>query len=394
LRAVGESDLALDVLGDAATSAKTNRQIVRAQIALARTARQASCYEHALESLNIAQKAAEELGSDEDLAQIHYLRGNLFFPLGRIDDMLASTERALTYAEKTHSILVQVGGYSNFGDASYMKGAMITADGYYSRAIDLARAHGLSRDLAANLHNRGAARTYLGQNSFAIADAEESLSLARKSFAPVAACVALAVLCIARFVEGDMDEALDLGREGIRLAGEVGAQRFEAQARGYTTRILALENRLDEARAMGECGVGLALSAARNFSSPKELSALALASADPDEQERLLSQGGEILAEGCVSHCHFFFYGDAIRIMLARRDWDRAMHYSGCLEEYTRSEPLPLVDLTVRQARLLAEIGRNSTSNELEEDIDTLRKQFADFGLKQTFAGLYDQLPV
>ncbi|MGI9520856.1 MAG: adenylate/guanylate cyclase domain-containing protein [Hyphomicrobiaceae bacterium] len=393
LRAVGNSARALDVFAGATASAQCDEQIIRARVGLAQVARQASRYQEALDSLAIAQDAAERQKSDSDLAQIHYLRGNLFFPLGRIDDILASTSRALSYADRTNSFSIQVGGFSNFGDANYMKGAMVTADRFYTQAVNLARSHGLNRALAANLHNRGAARLYLCEVERAKSDAEEAWSLSQKYFAPVAECVAIASLSAAHFVEGDIDTALELNEQGIRLGLEIGAQRFEAQARGYAARILFLQGRLAEAQEMGRSGMELALAAARHFTSPKELSAYALTVPDPREQDRLLSIGAEILSEGCVSHCHFFFYSDAIRIGLASRKWEAVLRYCELLEAFTRSEPLALIDLTIHQGRLLAECGQNDWSDTLSVEFDAFRARCADLGIKQTLSGLFDTLP-
>lgn len=393
LRALGESDRALMIFAEAAASTDDDARSVRAHIGLAQVARQVSRYEQALASLDVAQEAAERLRQDGDLARIHYLRGNLYFPLGRIDDILASTERAMVYAEKMGLNHIQVGGFSNFGDANYMKGAMRSAAGFYTKAIDLAREHKLNRDLAANLHNRGAARLYLCELGLAKADAEEALALARQHFVPVAECVALASLAAAVLVEGKADLAMRLNEEGIKLAQGIGAKRFEAQARGYVTRILFLQGQTREAQIFGRSGMELALSVARNFTGPKELSAYALTLTDTEDQDLLLARGAEILAEGCVSHCHFFFYSDAIRIMLTRGDWDGTLKYADALAEFTRAEPLPLADLTIQQAQLFAELGRHGLTKALTKGIEDLRSSMFSYGIEQTLSGLRDTLP-
>ncbi len=98
LRAIGRSAEAIELLGEKAASASGHEQTARMHIALAHAARQASRYDDALASLEIAEAAAAALEAPLDLATIHYLRGNVYFPLGRIDKCLESSERAFHFA--------------------------------------------------------------------------------------------------------------------------------------------------------------------------------------------------------------------------------------------------------------------------------------------------------
>ena len=394
MRAVGASGDAFEIFEQAIEVALGDEQLCRAYIGLAQAARQASRYDVALSSLESAEASAERMDADHELAQIHYIRGNVLFPLGRIDDSLVSNGRAIAFARKAGSTRLQVGALSGFGDANYLKGTMRTADDFYTQAIDVARAENLTRDLAANLHNRGCARLFCGQPSVAMSDTEESRELAAKSFAPLTECIALASAAWVSVVLDRTDQACELWGEGIRIATEIGAKRFEAQGKGDLARVLAIQGRFAEAREMGREGVELALEYARNFTSPKSLSALALALEDPEEQDHLLSQGAEILAEGCVSHCHFFFYSDAIAIMLARRDWAAVLEWAEALEDFTRAEPLGLMDLTIRQARLLVETEHGGAHAGLADDVRGFHREAFEAGVIRTLTGLTDRLPV
>jgi len=241
LLALGMSQEAFDIYARATGKAEEAQSIYRAHTGLAQAARQASRYEAALKSLNIAQTAAGRLGTDLNLAQIYYLRGNIYFPLGRIDECLKSNEQAIEYARKAGSTRLHVGALSGFGDANYLQGTMRTADDYYTQAIDIARANNLTRDLAANLHNRAVARAYTGRIASALADGEESLALARAYFVPVAGCVALTCLTLTSMVVDDLDAAQELAAENVQLTHKIGAKRFEAQAKSDLARVLALQ---------------------------------------------------------------------------------------------------------------------------------------------------------
>ncbi len=103
-----------------------------------------------------------------------------------------------------------------------MKGAIVTADRFYTQAIDAARENGLTRDLAANLYMRAGTRIYCGATAAAAADGQESLELARQYFAPVAECVALSVLAGVDLVKADLDKARNGYAETARLAAKIG----------------------------------------------------------------------------------------------------------------------------------------------------------------------------
>jgi class 3 adenylate cyclase/tetratricopeptide (TPR) repeat protein len=393
LRAIGRSVDAMDTFKTAAVSAGNDVQTCRAHTGLAQAARQASRYDDALQSLDIAESSAKRLNEVSELANIHYLRGNIYFPLGRIDKCLESNELAIKFAREAGSTRLEVGALSGFGDANYLRGTMLTADRYYSEAIDLARAKDLSRDLAANLHNRSIARLFSGKVPASQEDGEESLELARGLFIPITEAVALVALNWSHIVADNLDQAKTVVEKGLRISIEIGAKRFEAQGKSDLARTMFLLGDHAAARDLAAQAVDVSLEFARNFSAPKCLSTLALSTEDPDDQDRLLDQGIEILSEGCVSHCHFFLYSDAIAIMLARRDWDGAERHADALEDFTRAEPLPFFAQTIRQGRLLAQIGRQGLDSSLEEELDAFRRDCARLGVKRMLSGLYDKLP-
>ncbi len=55
------------------------------------------------EALDKAEVAATNHGLLSERAQIHYLRGNVYFPLGNIDGCLEEHEKALSFAREVGS---------------------------------------------------------------------------------------------------------------------------------------------------------------------------------------------------------------------------------------------------------------------------------------------------
>jgi class 3 adenylate cyclase/tetratricopeptide (TPR) repeat protein len=387
LLAIGRTVEAVDVFRRTASAATESDHLARSQIAVARVARQIGDFDAAIADLAIAQTAAETSGSDAQLAEIHYLRGNVLFPMGRMTEMLASTQTAIAHAEKADSNRILIGCFSNLGDANYMNGAMRTAVGFYSNAIEIARAEGANRDLAANLHGRAAARLHLAEVRQSRSDAQEAFDLAHRSWARVDECVALTCLSGTCFVEGDLEKAVELVMQSNELAVETGSVRFEALTLSYAARYLAMLGRREEAQEVGRRGAEIALSSARFFAGANGLSALALALEDHDEQDRLLQTGADILANGALSHCHIFFHSDAIRISLLRGNWDTARYHADLLDEFTKTEPLQMVGLTARLGRLAADAGQSVQNPAVERELDELQRVLRNLEIQYTFAG-------
>ncbi|WP_081894681.1 adenylate/guanylate cyclase domain-containing protein [Ruegeria halocynthiae] len=386
-RLQGLSDDALREFKEAAELAEADEQVCRAHIGLAQAARQASLYGDALESLEQAEAAAERCGSDRDIAQINYVRGNVYFPLGRVEDALKSNERALTLARKLESARLEVGALSGFGDANFMNATMQTAAGFYTQAVERAREKGLVRDLAANLHNLSVARSYAGDVAQGKLDAQEAIEVSQKYFAFVPECVAQTCLGVAHTFLGELDQALETFSLSAEIAHRVSAKRLEAQALEHLARTQVYTGQSRQARETGQRAVDIALEHGRNFVGPKALSALAMAETDPDAQDRHLKLGAEIIAEGCVGHSHLHFYPDASAVMLARQEWDRATAYADALAAFTAEEPLPMVDLSIQHTRVLAECGAWGIPMAAHEGFGPLGARFDQMGITQSLVG-------
>ncbi len=386
-RLQGLSDDALREFKEAAEIADTDEQICRAHIGLAQAARQASLYSDALESLEQAEIAAERSGSERDVAQINYVRGNVYFPLGRVEDALQSNEKALTLARKLESARLEVGALSGFGDANFMNATMRTAAGFYTQAVERAREKGLVRDLAANLHNLSVARSYTGDVVQGKLDAQEAIEVSQKYFAFVPECVAQTCLGVAHTFLGELDQALETFAISAEIANRVGAKRLEAQALEHLARTQVYAGQSDQAQETGLRAVDIALEHGRNFVGPKALSALAMAESDPNTQDRHLKLGAQIIAEGCVGHSHLHFYPDACAVMLARQEWDKAVEYADALAKFTADEPLPMVDLSIQHTRVLAACGGWGIPMTAHEDFEALGAKFDEMGITQSLVG-------
>jgi len=87
-----------------------------------------------------------------------------------------------------------------------------------------------------------------------------------------------------------------------------------------------------------------------------------------------------------VSHSYLEFYSHAIEVSLEQQQWSEARRYARALEVYTEREPMPLTDLQIQRARLLADIGEGKATAEtwsaLEQVRDSCLRMNAETALK------------
>ena len=168
--------------------------------------------------------AGEDLAAER--ARIHHLRGNLCFPLGRLDECLQEHRRALDCARKPvrRRWRRALGG---LGDAEYARGRMASAHRHFSRCVELSRASGAGRIEVANLSMVAHTEVYLNDFSGALATVQAAVELAERVGHHRAEIIAHNAACNVFRTTGELDVQ---GRmpSGRWLARQLGAKRFEA----------------------------------------------------------------------------------------------------------------------------------------------------------------------
>ncbi|MFP4906547.1 adenylate/guanylate cyclase domain-containing protein, partial [Paraburkholderia sp. BR14261] len=95
-----------DIAGSIATwraalaAAPDDASLCRCQLGLAEGLRVSEGLDEALDLIEAAQRIAERDDRVAELASLHYLRGNIYFPLGKIDACSTEHERGLDYARR------------------------------------------------------------------------------------------------------------------------------------------------------------------------------------------------------------------------------------------------------------------------------------------------------
>ena len=150
LRDLGDIASSTAIYRQAITASPDDVSLCRAQIGLADGLRVSEGLDEALALLSEAQALAERHTMIPELARLHHLRGNIFFPLGNIDGCRQEHERGLGYARRSSSAEAEARALGGLGDAAYAQGRMRTAFEYFSRCVSLSREHGFGRIEVAN----------------------------------------------------------------------------------------------------------------------------------------------------------------------------------------------------------------------------------------------------
>ncbi len=373
----GDNAGGLAAFREALELAEAPRERCTALIGLASMMRLTDELQGALELLEEAQPLAEAQSLDLERAQIHHLRGNLFFPLGRTDDCFGEHELALSYARRAGSTEMEVRALGGLGDGEYARGRMATAHKYVTECIRLSREYGHARTEAANLNMLGGGGTnfYLNNLKAGLKACHAGIKKATQ-IGHIRAAVLSHVGAAQIYSDmADWKSASYHAAAIQELSERIGTRRFIARAlhRQGVLRLVAGDNGtavelFTEAIAISrETGIG--------YCGPLIFAALARAISDPSEREAALSEGEALMAKGCVSHNFFEFYEDGMELMLQLGDQNRLERYAKALEHYTRSEPLPRTDFFVARARALSAFSAGDRGLDLMAKIKRLRDQ-------------------
>jgi len=388
VEAVGHFTRGIDVLATLPDSAESARTTVELHTVAATTLRVIDRYDEALTALARAEETATTHGLTAELAQIHYCRGNVYFPLGNVDGCLEQHELARKYAHDAGSPRDEAFAIGGLGDAYYLQGRMRTAFDQFRRCVELSREHGFADVEAANLHMVGWCRIYLNELREAVADGMAAAEAAAKIRHRRAEMLGR---LLAGFVGMDLGEfvlaklQLDLA---LDLARKLGAGNFEAEALAHQAHALCLEGLHAEARGYAEEALTITRRSGMTFIGPYVLAVFARTTDDPSVRQGALKEAEDILHAGCVSHNHFWFCREAIDICVETGAWNEIERLATALEDYTRDQPLPLSDFYIARGRALAAYGRGERDDKIIAELQRLRDQALEIGLKSHLPAL------
>jgi tetratricopeptide (TPR) repeat protein len=391
-RKLGRNPESIDAYREAERLADDDIQRCHAWIGQGEGMRLIDRYQDALALLEKAERAATEKHLASELAQLHYLRGNIYFPLGDLDGCLREHGEALKWAREAGTPEAEARSLGGMGDAHYLSGRMKTAYDSFRRCVDLCRRHGLGQVEVANLPMVGWSGIYIDSLDRALETAQAAADTARKGSHYRAESQARSLIGFIKMEMGAFANASEQLNLALDLSRKLKARRFEAHFLCDLGKLADVEGKRSDAIKFVEQALSICRDTGMNYIGPTVLGCHARIAGDLETRERALDEAENILRKGCVSHNYFWFYRDAMEVCLNTGDWDSVERYAAALEDYTRPEPLPWSDFFIARGRVLATYGKGRRDDALIAKLHQLSGEAHRVGLKLGARALEDAL--
>jgi len=370
----GQARAAQDAFTLALASADRPQDQCTALLGLAGARRIIEDLDGAMDALTQAERLAEAGDMAVVLSRIHYLRGNILFPLGRASECVEAQERALAFAEQaksTEALAVALGG---LGDAEYARGRLLSASRYFERCVQAAREAGLGRTEVANWAMSAICRAVRLDPDGMIVEGKKVVALARSVGQPRAELIGLHAQMLGYTEIGKPNEAIVLFDRAQEIVHELGAFRFEPENLAFLADALFSTKEYELARTNAEKAVEkLNDKATLSYVGPVALAIAARIEPDANRADGYLTRAEPVLAAGGLAHNHLWARRYGIEIGWARRSADMIEHHSSALAEYFSAEATPLTDFLIDRARALADFIRGVRSSAWRERLGALR---------------------
>lgn len=287
---------------------------------------------------------AGSLQAHAQLATLHYLKGNLYFPRGDVARSRMHHTRAMTVAQEAGAARVQAQALSGLGDSYYAEGLMGTANAHFVRCLQLCDEHGLRDIEASNRFMLATTQIYLCQTEEALRQAVASAELARRVGNRRAEIVSRLTASWVELSGGRPREALDHIDEGLMLSRAMGAMRFEpflqeAQARAQ----YALGDEVQAQRTIQSALDSVERLKLHAFIGPWVLGTWALLHHPEGSAVQALARGEAMIERGCVAHNVYRFYACAMEVHVLAGRHEMAEQVGQRWLARTAAEPMPWV---------------------------------------------------
>ncbi len=296
---------AVDAYASALAAAQRPAERCRALIGLAAGQRLITGLDAALAALEEAEPLARAGGLARELAELHYLRGNVHFARGDIGACRAEHAAALACARAQDDPGWEARALSGLADADYADGRMKSALARYEHCIELCAAQGMTRVAIPNRALTGLCRGFLMEFDAGAADIEAAHALALKVGDRHVEMLALETQGMLLTFCDRHAEAEPLLLRAAALAEALGARRFQSIiAAGLAACSLAAGRRAEASERI-ERALALSRASGMAFCGALVLGLRARLQDDERERERSRAEAEALLARRLrQSQCH------------------------------------------------------------------------------------------
>ncbi len=377
---LGRADAAIDDFRVALEIARDDSERAHAWLGLAAAMRMSDRYDEALHALERAQQLADPT-DHAALAQIHDLRGNLHFPLGRIEECMQEHRLALEHARRARSEEWETRALGGLADALFASGRFVSAYDRFEECVRLAMRHGARKVEAANLAMQGNSRFFLMRPPQpGIELCERAVEMASQLGQPRVEIVAHHGAMLPYIELNDPGKALAHAQAALDLSRAIRSPRFEGESIAAVALCVGLQGDRRRAGELLEEALE-AMKGSMTYWGPVILGGLAQYADDEVRSEKRLREGELLLAQGCITINAFFFNRTAIDLKLELGDLDAALRYVQSMEDAFAAEAVPLVQFTASRARALIAFKRGSRDLPLLIELERLQRDAQVAGL-------------
>jgi class 3 adenylate cyclase/tetratricopeptide (TPR) repeat protein len=387
---LGQGQAAVEAFRAALDSATNEIQTCHALIGLASGMRLTDELEAALPYLDRAEGPAKSNRLDLELARLHHLRGNLYFPLGNIEGCREEHGLALESAQRAGSPEWEAQALGGLGDAEYARGRLLTAHQLFIRCFDLCRRHGFGRIEVANLCMVGGGGTYHYMHDLdaALTASLSAIDMSEKFGHDRATINANFSASQVYFDIGEFSKAEMCIERMKALVERIATRRFMARCLHHEGRIRLAQGHRREAAKLCRTAMKISRETGTGYCGALILATLARASDDAHERAEALSEGQRLLDDGCLSHNYYEFYIEGMEGGLERQDWESVERYAEALAAFTSIEPLPRTEFFIARGRALAAFGRGRRDDATMQELKRLCDEAERVGLRTVSSAL------
>lgn len=381
LRFLGSAPESIEAFRSAGEDAADDIERCRAWMGLAEGLELNDEHEELISVLEVAEVIAKRHCLTLELSRIYQIKGARNFYRREVEACLDASRKSLQYAREANSPEAEAQALSSMADAEYNRVHLISAYRYYDQCIELAREHGFSRVIAANLPMRGVMSLWQNNIESMKADSREALDLAEKTRHVRAEMVTL-LNGKNLVISDDLIEGENWLRRGVALTRRLGWDNAEMLCISGLARAAILRGDLLQGRKLAQQAVDMSENNESRdmYQRSALLGVLALALEDPDQRLSALAEAETFLVTGTSTY-NIYFYEDAMESCLQMAQWDEVDRYAQALENNTRAEPLPRCDFFIARGRALAAYGRGNRNQETMLELKRLLDEAKRIGL-------------
>ncbi|MSO69685.1 MAG: adenylate/guanylate cyclase domain-containing protein [Alphaproteobacteria bacterium] len=382
LRELGQHQGAVKSAKQAFKFSSDEPEQARALISVAEGLRVLDKLDDAMVRLRKAERLLAKGDHPLERARIHFLRGNLYFPMGRVAECLAEHEQALIQAKFAASIEGEVRALGGIADALYVQGRYRSAYENFERCVAQADAHGLGRIVIANRPMLCASASLYGWLDKNRQHGEQAIADAVRAGNKRAELVARTAFAI-----GELDAHAHVSLRAqidacYKVLKTIDAPRFFYQVQGTEAlHLLQAEGRSPRALLL----IREALNGAREIGLMSYLGGLMLAvlgyaTDDDAERSAALAEAEALIATGVPFHNVVLFFSLAIELFIERGEWDQVELYANTLEASLGPEPSLRSVHEIALARCLIALHRDGKKPGLKSALTKLKAEQEDMG--------------